>query len=86
MTDFLSGAVTMAALSIVLFFVRYWRATREPLFAYFALAFALLALNWALPSLGGPLAPRAHLFRFIGFALIAYAVLDKNRRGSRTSR
>jgi hypothetical protein len=85
-SDFLHGAVTMAALAIVLFFVRYWRATREALFAYFAVAFALLALNWALPSLGGPLAPHAHVFRFIGFALIAYAVLDKNRRVDRAGR
>lgn len=82
MNDFLRGAVVMASLSVGLFFFRYWRTTRDRLFAIFGLAFWLLALNWALSSLGGPLGPHAHLFRFAAFVLIAIAVLDKNRRTS----
>ena len=83
MNDFLRGAVTMAALAIALFFLRYWRATSDRLFLLFCVAFWLLALNWALASLGGPLAPHAILFRFMAFVVFALAVLDKNRRGRR---
>ncbi len=78
--DFLEGAQVMASLSIALFFLRFWRATRERLFVLFSVAFCLLGANWALPSLGGPLAPHAHFFRFLAFVVIALAVLDKNRR------
>ncbi len=80
MNDFLRGAVVMASLSIGLFFFRYWRRTRDRLFFMFGGAFWLLALNWALASLGGSLAPHAYLFRFAAFVVIAVAVLDKNRR------
>jgi hypothetical protein len=83
--DFFRGAAAMAALAIALFFLRYWRTSRERLFFSFSVAFLLLSLNWALPALGGTLASHAHFFRFAGFALIAYAVLDKNRRGKRRS-
>jgi hypothetical protein len=78
--DFLRGAVTMAALAIGLFFLRYWRATADRLFLLFTVAFWLLALNWALATLGGPLAAHAHQFRFLAFVVIAIAVLNKNRR------
>ena len=83
MNDFLRGAVVMAGLAVGLFFFRYWRTTRDRLFAIFGIAFWLLALHWALSSLGGPLGPHAHLFRFGAFVLIAIAVLDKNRRTKR---
>lgn len=84
--DFLQGALVMASLCVALFFLRFWRATSERLFLLFSLAFCLLAANWALPSLGGPLAPQAHLFRFLAFIVIALAVLDKNRRKEATRR
>lgn len=78
--DFLQGALLMASLSIALFFLRFWRATRERLFAFFSVAFCLLGANWALASLSGSLAPHAHIFRFLAFVVIALAVIDKNRR------
>lgn len=80
MNDFLRGAIVMASLSVGLFFFRYWRTTRDRLFSMFGAAFWLLALNWTVASLGGPLGPHAYLFRFGAFVLIAIAVLDKNRR------
>lgn len=86
MNDFVRGAAALAALAIAVFFFRYWRTSRERLFCLFGVAFGLLSLNWTLPSLGGPLASHAHVFRFLAFAVIAWAVLDKNRRGDRTRR
>lgn len=83
MNDFVRGAVVMASLSVALFFFRYWRTTTDRLFWMFGAGFLLLALNWSLASLGGPLGPHAHLFRFGAFVLIAIAVLDKNRRSKR---
>lgn len=84
--DFLRGALVMASLSIALFFLRFWRTSSERLFLFFSLAFCLLGANWALAALGGPLAPRAHVFRFLAFVVIALAVLDKNRRAEGAGR
>ena len=84
--DFFRGAQVMASLCIALFFLRFWRATSDRLFLLFSLAFCLLGVNWALASLGGPLAPQAHVFRFSAFVVIALAVLDKNRRRAGGSR
>jgi len=36
----------MAAWVVALFFVKFWRATRDRLFLCFFLAFLLLAFNW----------------------------------------
>lgn len=79
MSDFLHGAVTMASATVALFFLRYWRSTRDRLFLMFSAAFGLMATQWllvrALPTLVTP----AHTLRFAAFLLIALAVLDKNR-------
>lgn len=40
-------------------------------------------LNWALAVGSGPWVQHAHVFRFAAFALIAYAVLNKNRAQAR---
>lgn len=84
--DFLRGALVMASSSIALFFLRFWRTTSERLFLFFSFAFGLLGANWALASLGGSLAPHAHVLRFFAFVVIALAVLDKNRRADETGR
>lgn len=84
--DFLHGAITFASAAIALFFLRYWRATRDRLFVMFSAAFGLLALHWLLASALPHITTQAHVLRFVGFGLIAAAVLDKNRKsGSRLS-
>lgn len=70
----------MASFAIGLFFMRYWRSTRDRLFAMFSAAFWLLGLNWTLATLAPRLASHASVLRFLGFVLIALAVIDKNRR------
>jgi hypothetical protein len=79
MNDFLHGAITVAGLSIALFFLRYWRSTRDRLFAMFSAAFALLAIHWLVSTAWPHMIAPAHAFRFLAFVLIALAVLDKNR-------
>lgn len=80
MNDFLLGALTLASFVIGVFFLRYWRATKDRLFLLFSAAFWLLGLNWTLATVARPLALHAYVLRFLAFVLIALAVLDKNRR------
>jgi hypothetical protein len=79
--SFLSGLITMGFSVGGLFFLRFWRRTRDPLFLAFAAAFWLLALNQALATLLR--IPREelswiYLLRLIAFLLIIAAVLHKN--------
>jgi len=83
-SDFLHGAITLASAAIALFFLRYWRSTGDRLFLMFSAGFGLLAVHWLLSSLLAHVETSAHILRFGAFALIAVAVLDKNRKaGSR---
>jgi hypothetical protein len=45
MADFLSGAVSMGFFIAAGFFFRFWRESRDRLFAFFATAFFLMALD-----------------------------------------
>lgn len=79
MTEFLFGAITMGLVVAGLFFAKFWRRSRDPLFALFALAFWLLAINQAL-VLAVPQEERSfiYLLRLAAFALIAWAIVQKN--------
>jgi hypothetical protein len=86
MTVFFSGMVTMGFLVAALFFLRFWWRTSDGLFAAFALAFFLFAANQALIT--GIETSRdekslVYLLRLAGFALIIYAVIQKNLRSKR---
>ena len=66
-----------------LFFLRFWRRTRDELFLAFALAFALLGAGQALLALANiPTEETAsiYLIRLAAFALILIAIVRKNRR------
>jgi hypothetical protein len=52
--DFLSGAVALGFATCALFFLRFWRRTREELFLAFALAFFLLGLGQTVLALARP--------------------------------
>jgi hypothetical protein len=86
MFDFTSGVIAMGFLVSGLFFLRYWRLTRDGLFAAFAAAFGLLALNQTLLAFSTvPLEERSpiYLLRLAAFALIIWAILVKNVSGPR---
>lgn len=79
--DFLSGAVTFGFLVCSLFFLSFWRHTRDPLFSAFALAFALLGLGQAVLAMASiPTEDRAtvYLIRLAAFGMIIVAILRKN--------
>jgi hypothetical protein len=80
--NFLSGAIAFGFLVCGLFFLRFWRKTRDPLFMAFALAFALLGAGQAILALANiPTEERGSVFliRLTAFALILFAILRKNR-------
>jgi hypothetical protein len=86
MFEFTSGLIAMGFLTASLFFLRYWRTTRDGLFAAFAAAFALLALNQTLLAFSRvPLEERSplYLLRLAAFAIIIAAILVKNWSGPR---
>jgi hypothetical protein len=83
--DFLSGAITMGFAIAGLFFLRFWRRTRESLFLAFAVAFWLLGLAQALLVFSDiPDEERSWLFllRLAAFSLILVSIWIKNRKSA----
>ena len=67
------GAVAMASSVAALFFLRFWRQTRDPLFLCFSLAFAVDAVTRVLLASAEIQAedePLFYIARLISFALI----------------
>lgn len=82
MTLFLWGGCAMASTVIALYFWRFYRDTRDRLFAMFSLAFLTLAGHWAALATLSPGEETRHyfyVFRLIAFLLILAAIIDKNR-------
>ena len=83
MSSFLLGAVAMACLIAALFFLRFWKKTRDRFFLFFAAAFVVDAVNrgmLALATVPKEDEPLLYLVRLVTFGLILVAILDKNRR------
>lgn len=84
--DFAAGALTVGYLVAGLFFLKFWRRTRDGLFLAFAAAFGLMSVNQAVPALFGipdEALGGVYLLRLAAFLLIIWAILRKNlaRRG-----
>lgn len=80
---FLSGAITAGLAVAAMFFLRFWRDTRDPLFLSFAAAFMLLGVSQsilALSSVADEYRGWVYLIRLAAFLLILAAILRKNRR------
>ena len=81
--DFLSGALAFGFGVCALFFLRFWRRTREELFLAFALAFLLLGVGQTVLDLANiPTEERGSLYllRLLAFLLILVAIYRKNRQ------
>lgn len=84
---FLSGATMMGALVCALFFLRFYRKSGDRLFLIFSLAFGIMGLERIIITLS--FQPETtdnvflYLMRLTSFAMIFYAIWDKNRPARR---
>jgi uncharacterized membrane protein HdeD (DUF308 family) len=77
----LLGAISMASFIAGLFFLRFWRDTKDRLFLWFAIAFLIEGINRAALGLSGNPdegQPFFYFVRFISFLLIIIAIVQKN--------
>ncbi|HEX2604320.1 MAG TPA: DUF5985 family protein [Oxalicibacterium sp.] len=82
----LTGAIGMASLIAALFFLRFWKTTRDSFFLYFAISFLIQGINRFFLVQGADASddtPIGYLFRLIAYMLIVIAVIEKNRSSSR---
>ena len=82
LTEFLSGGIMIALWAVSLFFLKFWRQSKDRLFLIFSLAFFLrgterIGLVWftALNEARFLI----YIIRLCAFLLIIYAIVDKNR-------
>ena len=88
MSEFLLGATTMGCLTVAVFFLRFYRITRDRFFAIFALAFATFAVNrFVLLLLDEDDEARTFVYvvRLVAFLLIIAAIVEKNREPPRAA-
>ncbi len=81
-TSVYGALIVMCALA-ALFFVRYWRLSRDGFFIWFAGAFATFGVSWALLVCDDGLSEHTwgiYAIRLLGFLQILAAILLKNRR------
>ncbi len=73
----------MGFLLVSMFFLRFWKTTRDRLFLFFSGAFALMLVERILRvalDITTEWLPMVYLLRLAAFVMIAYGILDKNRR------
>lgn len=78
----LLGAVAMASFVSALFFLRFWRQTRDSFFLYFSIAFAVdgvMRLLLGVTNVSAEQEPLFYLARLVTFGLIIIAIVQKNR-------
>jgi len=76
------GAIAMASLVAAMFFLRFWKNTRDRFFLFFAITFFVEALDrvaLGLTTVSREQEPFFYLVRLFAFGLIIAAIVDKNR-------
>ena len=83
LAGFLLGVIATTSITAGIFFLKFWKHTRDSLFLAFGLAFIIEGLNRiavltvAHPNEGSPW---IYLVRLLAFLLILAAILRKNYR------
>lgn len=78
-----NGALVAGSLLAGLYFFKFWQASRDALFIWFAVAFWLLALQRLLLALSGAaVESQTHLFllRLLAYVMFPAAIIQKNRQ------
>jgi uncharacterized membrane protein HdeD (DUF308 family) len=81
MTNLITGMIAMASLIIALFFLRFWRNTRDRFFLYFALSFGIEGVHRIVATMTFDEtedSPLHYLVRLLAYGLIIWAILEKN--------
>lgn len=80
MNQLLAGAIAMGSFVIALFFLRFWRTTRDRFFLYFALSFLIEGMHrlYASDETLGEDLPHHYLVRLVAYLLILWAIYEKN--------
>jgi uncharacterized membrane protein HdeD (DUF308 family) len=81
MTNLITGMIAMASLIIALFFLRFWRNTRDRFFLYFALSFGIEGVHRIVATMTldeTEDSPLHYLVRLLAYGLIIWAILEKN--------
>lgn len=79
--SFLLGVICVSSFAVGLFFLKFWRQTRDGLFLAFAIAFTVEGINRASmltlekPNEGSPY---IYLVRLIVFLCLLIAIIRKN--------
>lgn len=87
-TQLIPGAIVMGYAVAGLFFLRFWRQTRDRLFLIFAISFWLLGAQRLALALTVEMVESHtvfYLIRLFAFLLILAAIVDKNRAGNSES-
>jgi hypothetical protein len=82
MNEMLVGAIATASIVAGLFFLRFWKSTRDRFFLYFAMSFFIEGLNRFILGFMGWLreeAPAYYLVRLVAYGLILFAIIEKNQ-------
>jgi hypothetical protein len=80
-----SGAIVMGYAVAGLFFLRFWRETRDRLFLIFSGAFWILGIQRLVLAFTRDMVEdhtALYLVRLFAFLLILAAIVDKNRSGA----
>jgi hypothetical protein len=78
----LLGAIAATSFAIGLFFLKYWRSSRDRFYLMFAASFLIESVNRAAIGMVGAseYEPLHYGIRFLAYALIVVAIWDKNRQ------
>ena len=83
MPEFLMGATAMGCWVAMLFFLRFWRDSGDPLFGMFSASFLLLGLaRLGLVMMHEPGQSESYFYwvRLVAYLLILIAIVNKNRK------
>ncbi|MGB9992050.1 DUF5985 family protein [Massilia sp. SM-13] len=81
LADVISGAIAALSLVAALFFLRFWRSSRDKFFLWFAISFGIEGLNrmaMAITRQANEDTPVHYVVRLVSYLLILYAIVEKN--------
>jgi hypothetical protein len=83
MNELLLGAIAACSFIAALFFLRFWKTTKDKFFLFFALSFLIEGANRVslvafFDLMEG--SPIYYFIRFISYAFIIFAIMEKNKR------